>query len=147
MHVERAGNSDDTHGYIAQWLERLTADQQVPGSNPGVPLCHVGVFPLLRVLLLFGFLAPPGDASVCSAVLASTPPLPARPDLLPLELMALSERTPTCSFAPTLNKAVLNSRLISERVWHGLVAMQVIPFSLSSKAQALPSPNKKPQGF
>ena len=24
-------------GYIAQWLERLTADQQVPGSNPGVP--------------------------------------------------------------------------------------------------------------
>ena len=26
------------HGYIAQWLERLTADQQVPGSNPGVPL-------------------------------------------------------------------------------------------------------------
>ena len=26
-----------TYGYIAQWLERLTADQQVPGSNPGVP--------------------------------------------------------------------------------------------------------------
>ena len=25
-------------GCIAQWLERLTADQQVPGSNPGVPL-------------------------------------------------------------------------------------------------------------
>ena len=24
------------NGYIAQWLERLTADQQVPGSNPGV---------------------------------------------------------------------------------------------------------------
>jgi len=24
-------------GYRAQWLERLTADQQVPGSNPGVP--------------------------------------------------------------------------------------------------------------
>ena len=24
-------------GYIAQWLERLPADQQVPGSNPGVP--------------------------------------------------------------------------------------------------------------
>ena len=23
--------------YIAQWLERLTADQQVPGSNQGVP--------------------------------------------------------------------------------------------------------------
>ena len=22
-------------GYIAQWLERLTADQQVPGSIPG----------------------------------------------------------------------------------------------------------------
>ena len=28
----------ENHGYIAQWLERLTADQQVPGSNPGVPL-------------------------------------------------------------------------------------------------------------
>ena len=25
------------NGYIAQRLERLTADQQVPGSNPGVP--------------------------------------------------------------------------------------------------------------
>ena len=25
------------YGYIAQWLERLTADQQVPGSNPGAP--------------------------------------------------------------------------------------------------------------
>ena len=30
------------HGYIAQWLERLTADQQVPGSNPGVPSCITG---------------------------------------------------------------------------------------------------------
>ena len=29
-------------GYIAQWLERLTADQQVPGSNPGVPFFLVG---------------------------------------------------------------------------------------------------------
>ena len=27
-------------GYIAQWLERLTADQQVPGSNPGVPFAR-----------------------------------------------------------------------------------------------------------
>ena len=27
----------DHNGYIAQWSERLTADQQVPGSNPGVP--------------------------------------------------------------------------------------------------------------
>ena len=33
----KARNSHDVHGYIAQWLERLTADQQVPGSNPGVP--------------------------------------------------------------------------------------------------------------
>ena len=24
-------------GYIAQWFKRLTAYQQVPGSNPGVP--------------------------------------------------------------------------------------------------------------
>ena len=29
--------SREAPGYIAQWLERLTADQQVPGSNPGVP--------------------------------------------------------------------------------------------------------------
>ena len=28
-------------GYIAQWLERLTADQQVPGSNPGVPFVTI----------------------------------------------------------------------------------------------------------
>ena len=45
-------------GYIAKWLERLTADQQVPASNPGVPfvcgnrvrsrsqcLTHVGAVP------------------------------------------------------------------------------------------------------
>ena len=25
------------HGYIAQWLERLTTDKRVPGSNPGTP--------------------------------------------------------------------------------------------------------------
>ena len=34
---KKVGNGHDVHGYIAQWLERLTADQQVPGSNPGVP--------------------------------------------------------------------------------------------------------------
>ena len=28
------------HGYIAQWSERLTADQQVPGSNPGAPFTY-----------------------------------------------------------------------------------------------------------
>ena len=28
--------------YIAQWLERLTADQQVPGANPGVPFDYYG---------------------------------------------------------------------------------------------------------
>ena len=32
-------NDEAINGYITQWLERLTADQQVPGSNPGVPLC------------------------------------------------------------------------------------------------------------
>ena len=39
-------------GYIAQWLERLTADQQVPGSNPGVPslVMHV-TFRILACLL------------------------------------------------------------------------------------------------
>ena len=33
-----------TIGYIAQWLERMTADQQVPGSDPGVP------FPYMRAM-------------------------------------------------------------------------------------------------
>ena len=33
-----AGHAAGTaHGYIAQWSERLTADQQVPNSNLGVP--------------------------------------------------------------------------------------------------------------
>ena len=32
----------ESNGYIAQWLERLTADQQVPGSNLGVPLMLQG---------------------------------------------------------------------------------------------------------
>ena len=35
-----ADNNNIAYGYIAQWLERLTADQQVPGSNPGVPLLY-----------------------------------------------------------------------------------------------------------
>ena len=34
---KKVNNGHNVHGYIAQWLERLTADQQVPGSNPGVP--------------------------------------------------------------------------------------------------------------
>ena len=29
------------YGCIAQWLERLTADQQVPGSTPGAPLLQL----------------------------------------------------------------------------------------------------------
>ena len=32
-----------SRGHIAQWLERLTADQQVPGSIPGVPSMLPGV--------------------------------------------------------------------------------------------------------
>ena len=36
-------------GSIAQWLERLTADQQVPGSNPGWPFVeYVGGWALRR---------------------------------------------------------------------------------------------------
>jgi hypothetical protein len=39
-------------GYIAQWIGRLTADQQVPGSNPGVPfemLCCVPSRPVREI--------------------------------------------------------------------------------------------------
>ena len=35
-------------GSIAQWLERLTADQQVPGSNPGWPFMDYGGGQTLR---------------------------------------------------------------------------------------------------
>ena len=42
-------------GYIAQWLERLTADQQVPGSNPGVPFFSV----------VFAVPAPAGAIASC----------------------------------------------------------------------------------
>ena len=37
MYIVPQNFSEEAFGYIAQWLERLTADQQVPGSNPGVP--------------------------------------------------------------------------------------------------------------
>ena len=30
-------------GYIAHWLERLTADQHVPGSNAGVPFLGAAI--------------------------------------------------------------------------------------------------------
>ena len=42
--VQRAflarGSRNVADGSIAQWLERLTADQQVPGSNPGWPFAR-----------------------------------------------------------------------------------------------------------
>ena len=41
---KKARNSHDVHGYIAQGLERLTADQQVPGSNPGAPFSITRLF-------------------------------------------------------------------------------------------------------
>ena len=34
---KKSHESKVMHGYIDQWLERLTADQQVPSSNLGVP--------------------------------------------------------------------------------------------------------------
>ena len=40
LHVELDGSNDEIHGYMAQWLERMAADQQAPGSNPGVPFHH-----------------------------------------------------------------------------------------------------------
>ena len=44
-------NNLQLNGYIAQWLERLTADQQVPGSNPGVPF-QVYCNPLPRTYIM-----------------------------------------------------------------------------------------------
>ena len=41
---KKVNNGHNVHGYIAQWLERLTADQQVPGSNPGVPFSNNDLF-------------------------------------------------------------------------------------------------------
>jgi hypothetical protein len=43
-----------TSGYIAQWLERLTADQQVPGSNPGVPCCQL-IIATTVIVVIFRF--------------------------------------------------------------------------------------------
>ena len=34
--LARRGKAARLNSKWAQWLERLTADQQVPGSNPGV---------------------------------------------------------------------------------------------------------------
>ena len=48
-------------GYIAQWLERLTADQQVPGSNPGVPFVAAAVtFCYSKFKAGFANIRPPG---------------------------------------------------------------------------------------
>ena len=48
-------------GYIAQWLERLTADQQVPGSNPGVLSFGAGVgFVCVRACVGCANIRPPG---------------------------------------------------------------------------------------
>ena len=38
---KKTDNTHDVHGYIAQWLKRLTADQQVPSSNLGVPFAII----------------------------------------------------------------------------------------------------------
>ena len=50
---KKVGNGHDVHGYIAQWLERLTADQQVPGSNPGVPFARYSAPPLSLLFCRF----------------------------------------------------------------------------------------------
>ena len=41
-------------GYIAQWLERLTADQQVSGSNPGVPFRYSIMYLFLKLAATIG---------------------------------------------------------------------------------------------
>ena len=44
--VNRRKSSHRTQGYIAKWLEQLTADQQVPGSIPGgdIGSILIGIF-------------------------------------------------------------------------------------------------------
>ena len=58
-------------GYIAQWLERLTADQQVPGSNPGVP-SFAAPLPAQRARIY----PPPGSARQSSCADAAADSLP-----------------------------------------------------------------------
>ena len=68
-----------TIGYIAQWLERLTADQQVPGSNPCVLCFSASLF--LQCGLAFQISGHPGSnqgSSDCCRHLLS--------DSLPTEL-------------------------------------------------------------
>ena len=78
-------------GYIAQCLERLTADQQVPGSNPGVPYAAVpaAIMPHLTGLPLSAMAPGPlRPAPRAPALLAHAPmppgPLPAPPSPQPL---------------------------------------------------------------
>ena len=58
----RKGQADlVVSGYIAQWLERLTADQQVPGSNPGVPSLSQS-----RAKTLFACVGPSVEGGTCT---------------------------------------------------------------------------------
>jgi hypothetical protein len=43
IHAKQARRQRIASGCIAQRLERLTADQQVPGSNPGVPSVSIAL--------------------------------------------------------------------------------------------------------
>ena len=59
-------------GSIAQWLERLTADQQVPGSNPGWPFCSTvrarGQVCVCFDVLASGIVSPMSSESRCTHV-------------------------------------------------------------------------------
>ena len=36
---ERIEENTGQHGRVAQWIRRLTTDQEIPGSSPGVVIC------------------------------------------------------------------------------------------------------------
>ena len=59
------GRKTGGRGRVAQWITRLTTDQKIPGSNPGVLACLVWAFITLtfaRHLIVSG-----GDEAICVA--------------------------------------------------------------------------------
>ena len=65
QHTLKVSSEVIAPGHIAQWLERLTADQQVPGSNPGVPSFHAGPDEYAVLCVMFMPLAAHAAGDLC----------------------------------------------------------------------------------